>query len=194
MTQGVNPRPRRAGRLLLIALVDVLLLPLAIIVVLFDDVLWEAAQRLLRWLERVGVLRSARSWVGRLPAAAVLPLFLLPETISHLSGFLGAFLLAKGQLTAAILLLVLVKGLATIAVVWIYQAASGTLLAIGWFAWIHNAVQYVRAWSLSQVIPLRHALRAWSARFGRGSGVLRRRFKAVRTRLAARLGGLWTAL
>lgn len=199
MNASSGPQRQRTWRILRTALLDVLLLPLAFAVVLLDDVLWDATLALLRRLERVGWLRSARGWVAGLPAMAVLPLFLLPEGISHLSGFLGAVLLARGQPGTAILLLVLVKGMATLAVVWIYQAASATLLAVGWFAWLHDAVQFVRGWSLSQIAPLRDALRARLQRFGlrrsgphslgRIAGAVRRRFAGWRTRLAAWLGG-----
>lgn len=190
MDPSAKPHLRRARKIVRTALLDVLLLPLAVVVVLLDDVLWDATLALLRRLERVGLLRSARSWVGGLPAMAVLPLFLLPEGVSHLSGILGAVLLAKGQVGAAIVLLVLVKGMATLAVVWIYQGASATLLAIGWFAWLHDAVGFVRTWSLSQVEPLRDALRARLQRSGRIAAAVRRRFAALRARLAALLGGL----
>src|SRR5271165_6774775 len=93
-------RPR-ALRMLLAMVLDVLLLPLAIVVVLFEDVLWHAAQRLLRDLDRASFARAAHAWVAGLPAVAVLPLFLVPESISHAAGFLSALLLAKGKLLAA---------------------------------------------------------------------------------------------
>ena len=182
---GFNPTRDRAGKVLLVAMLDVLLLPLAIAMVLLEDVLWRAAQRLLRRLGRMPLLRAAHAWVAKLPAAAVLPLFLVPEVASHVGGFLGAVLLAQGKVAAAATLLVLVKGTATLAVVWIYQAASTTLLAIRWFAWMHSVVQLVRAWSLSQVVPLMEVLR----RRLKGSAVLgivvARRFRTLRLRLAA---------
>ncbi len=190
MNPNSRPHLHRALKIVRTALLDVLLLPLAVVVVLLDDVLWDATLTFLRRLERVRLLRVTQNWVGGLPAVAVLPLFLLPEGISHLAGFLGAFLLAKGKAGAAIVLLVLVKGMATLAVVWIYQAASATLLAIGWFAWAHDAIGLVRTWSLSQVAPLRDALRDRLRRSGRIGGVIRRRFAALRARLAALLSGL----
>ena len=189
MTPGDVPQRRPVHKIILTGVLDVLLLPLAIGVVLIDDVFWNAAQRLLRRMERLGMLRRARGWVRSLPAVAVLPLFLLPEATSHAAGFLGAFLLTKGQVTTAIILLVLVKGLATLAVVWIYQAASATLLAIPWFALLHDAIGWVRKWSLSQVEPLRNALRDRAQRTSRIGSVVRRRFLALRGRLATMFGG-----
>jgi hypothetical protein len=86
---------------------------------------------------------------------------------------------------AAIALLVLVKGTATLAVVWIYQAASPTLLGVRWFARMHDAVHFVRLWSQAKVAPLRQALRdrlGGSAKFGVR---VSRRFRALRFRLVA---------
>jgi hypothetical protein len=184
-----DPKRRlgRARKILLATVLDVLLLPLAFAVVLFEDVFWRAAHRLLRGLDRVPLLRAVHAGLGRLPAAAVLPLFLVPEAVSHLAGFLGAYLLARGQVATAVALLVLVKGMATLAVVWIYQAAAPTLLGVGWFARMHATVLFVREWSLAQVAPLRDALRA---RLTGSPKIVLRRFRAVRARLAAALKGL----
>lgn len=179
-------------RILIRTMLDVLLLPLAVAVVLFEDVFWRAAQRLLRGLDRVPLLRSFHAWLGGLPALAVLPLFLVPEAISHVATFLGAFLLAKGNLAGAVTLLVLVKGLAALAVVWIYRAASATLLGVGWFARMHAAVQFVRDWSLSKVAPLREALRARFNGQARMAARVARRFRALRLWVAALFNALRT--
>ena len=158
---------------------------LAVVVVLLEDVLWRAAQALLRGLGSSSPMRAAHAWVAGLPALAVLPLFLLPEAISHIAGFLSAYLLAERKVVAAVALLVLVKGSATLAVVWIYQAASPTLMAVRWFARMHDAVHFVRLWSQAKVAPLRQQLRArlgGSANFGLR---IPRRVRALRLRLVA---------
>ena len=181
---------QRARRVLLALVVDLLLLPLAVLVVLVDDFLWQATKILLRRLERIDWLRRAQAWIGRLPAVALLPLFLLTEATSHAAGFAGAFLFAKGQMAVALLLLVLVKGLATLAVVWIYQGASATLLAVPWFAAAHHAVGFVLDWSRSQLRHLRDLLRA---RLRQSGFLLRRvawRFRVLRLRLAGWLSRL----
>ena len=180
---SVRPKRGRTRKILVAVVLDILLLPLAVVVVLFEDVLWRAAQTLLRSLGSSAPMRTAHAWVARLPALAVLPLFLLPEAISHIAGFVSALLFAEGKVVAAIALLVLVKGSATLAVVWIYQAASQTLLGVRWFARMHDAVHFVRLWSQAKVAPLRQALRARlgvSAKFGFR---VSRRFRALRLRL-----------
>jgi hypothetical protein len=181
----LRPKRHRTRKILTAVVLDIVLLPLAIVVVLFEDVLWRAAQALLQGLGSSPPMRAAHAWVAGLPALAVLPLFLLPEGISHIAGFLSAYLFAQRKVAAAIALLVLVKGTATLAVVWIYQAASPTLLGVRWFARMHDAVHFIRLWSQAKVAPLRQALRArlgGSAKFG---ARVSRRFRALRFRLVA---------
>lgn len=179
-----NPtkRRRRIQRIGITVLLDVLLLPVALGVVLLEDVLWDVAQRLLRGLSRLQLLRAAQAGLGRWPAVAVLPLFLVPEVVSHLAGFLGAYLLARGQIWVAVLLLVVIKGIVTLVVVWIYRAASATLLGVGWFARLHGATLFVRSWSLAQVAPLRDALRV---RLATSPRIVGRRFRSLRARVLA---------
>ena len=184
MDPSFNHRRSRVRRILLAMALDVILLPLACAVVLFDDLLWQGARKLLRGLENAPSVRVAHAWVAGLPAAAVLPLFLVPEAISHVAGFLSAVLLAKGEVAAAMSLLVVVKGTATLAVVWIYQAASATLLTVRWFASMHATVQFVRDWSLSKVAPLRQALRERLAGSAKIAARTVRRFRALRMYLA----------
>lgn len=180
---SVRPKRGRTRKILVAVALDIVLLPLAVVVVLFEDVLWRAAQALLRGLGSSAPMRTAHAWVAKLPALAVLPLFLLPEAISHIAGFASAYLFAESRLVAAIALLVLVKGTATLAVVWIYQAASQTLLGVRWFARMHDAVHFVRLWSQAKVTPLRQALRARLGVSAMSGSRVSRRFRALRLRL-----------
>ncbi|HUC17208.1 MAG TPA: hypothetical protein VMA37_05935 [Acetobacteraceae bacterium] len=142
--------PRRWWR----RLTDALLLPFALALVLTEDVLWAGAKALLRGFNRLPLLGRLRSGIARLPAAFALPLFLIPEILSHLGEIYTAVLLAQGCFRAAILVAVLGKGLATLIVVWIYQAAAPTLLRVRWFARLHHAVLEFRYWTLTRVAPL----------------------------------------
>jgi hypothetical protein len=148
----------KPGRSWRIRPVDILLLPIALLMVLVEDVLWRAARAILRRVAALPPVRRARCRLAGLPASAVLPLFLVPEAISHLAGLAATVLLAQGHVRTAILLAVLVKGGATLTVVWIYESASATLLAVGWFARLHGAVLAVRGWALDKVAPLHRAV------------------------------------
>lgn len=167
---------------------DRLLFPLALLFVVLEAVFQGAAQLLLAGLANLPGMARANAFVAALPAFVVLPLFLVPEVISHLAGFLAAMLLSRGQFLAAVALAVIVKGGATLATVWIYQAAAPTLLGVPWFARGHGWVVAAKAWTLLQLVPARQALsRYWRehqpAPFS-FAGRSIRRFRAMRARLA----------
>jgi hypothetical protein len=144
---------------------DWLLFPLALLFVFFEAVYRLAAQLLLATLAGLPGMMRARAAIANLPAGVVLPLFVVPEAISHLAGFGATYLLARGQFVAAIALAVVVKGAATLATVWIYQAASATLLAVTWFARAHGWAMSARAWTLRGIQPTRMFVRHyWQAR------------------------------
>lgn len=171
-----------------IRLLDVLLLPVALLMVLIEDVLWDAARAILRRVAALPPVRRARGWVAGLPASAVLPLFLLPEAVSHLAGFAATVLLAQGHVWAAVLLAVLVKGGATLVVVWIYESASATLLTVGWFARLHAAVLAARGWALGKVAPMRQAVLNRLCRSTPLGVAMRRRIRLLRPVLASIIG------
>jgi hypothetical protein len=172
-----KPRHRIVGWLL-----DTVLVPLAVLIVLFEDVLWAGALALLRHVGTLGPVRAAHDWLGHLPASAALPLFLVPETISHLAGAYAAILLARGDVFAATLMVVVVKGVSTLVVVWIYQACAETLLRVAWFVRLHGMALRIRDWAKAQVAPLRARARAFLA------------FLRARLRLRATALGLYVRL
>src|SRR4029077_8155209 len=96
-----------------------------------------------------------------------------------------------GHVVTATLVAVLCKGVATLVLVWIYQACEPALLRVAWFARVHNAVLAARRWVLDRLLPLREAalrrLRATVAR----AGWLGQRFQHLRTQLAFGLGSAW---
>jgi len=141
-------------------LLDALLIPLAVLIVLIEDVLWAGALRLLRGLNGLPAIRAAQARVGRWPASVALPLFLVPETLSHVAGAYATLLLAQGRIVTAAAVFTLVKGVCTLALVWIYQACEQTLLRVAWFAWLHHHALLARDWALALIAPLGAQLRA----------------------------------
>lgn len=169
--------------------IDAALLPFALALVLTENVLWAGAKALLRELNRVRLVRRLRLAIARLPVSCALPLFLVPEIVSHLGEIYTAVLLAQGRFEAAVIVAVLGKGLATLIVVWIYQACAPTLLKVRWFARAHHAVLEFRYWTLLRIAPLYLRL-AGSLHLGpaRSPGLVQRRFRALCRFLSAMLG------
>ncbi len=180
---------RRAIRWLARGL-DLLLFVPALLLVLSEHVLWAGSRALLRSLGGLAAVRAAELWLRLLPPYAALPMFLVPDVFSHASELWAGVLLARGHLLAATVLAVLGKGVATIILVWIYQACEPALLQVAWFARLHHAVLTLRERLLVPVRPLRAALRRVLRRaLGQEPGWVARRFRRRRQRLAAQVIG-----
>ena len=162
-----------------------LLLPPALLFVLVEHVFWAGAKAVLRSISRAQATRVLQERLQKLPAAAVLPLFLVPELFSHLGGFAATVLLVQRKWVAAMIIGILVKGLATLLTVWIYQSCQQALLSVRWFAWLHGKAMRGRDWVAERALPVRRAARRLVT-IGRSR--MRRRFWVVRQYLAARLG------
>lgn len=190
-------RQTRRGRAPAHRLRDAILLPFALLLVLFESFL----QGLARLVRHFGPLRRLEAILARLPPWAILPLFLIPEAMSHVGGFYAAYLLAQRQYVAATLVAVLIKGVGLVIALWIYQACRPALMTIRWFAWVHGKVEAARAWAMLRIGPklararalvaeMRAALRAVLGAGPRPPGAAHsgRRFAAIRLWLRLRLG------
>jgi hypothetical protein len=176
-----NIRRGRWGRVLR----DILLLPPALLYVVIEHVFWAGAKRLLRQASRVPAIAALQRNLEKLPAAAVLPMFLVPEIFSHLGGFWASDLLVRREWAAAFMVGLFVKGTATLLEVWIYQSCESTLLSVRWFAWLHGKMLAGRDWVAARIKPARRFAQTLIAG-GRTS--IARRFAAIRSVLARRLG------
>jgi hypothetical protein len=182
-----SPPTRSAWR----RLRDAVLLPLALLLVPIDWGLREGSRLLRRWRP----LRRLETRMAKLPAWAILPLFLIPEGMSHVGGFYAAYLLAHRKILAATVVALLIKGVGLLIALWIYQACRPALMTIRWFAWAHGKVEAARHWGLVRIRPAwtraRHLLRRalWGRRAATDPGAAHagRRLAAIRARLLTRL-------
>ncbi len=166
-------------------LLDALLLPAALVVVVFEDVVWAGAAAVLRALARLPPFRKLHHQMGRLPGWAAVPLFLIPEGAARAGEVWAVALLLRGHTVSFLLVYALVRVFATLLAVLVYQACKPALLQIAWFATLVDWTAAVRDWALSQVQPLRDRVIA----IGRlAPGVVGRRFTAVRRWVARQLG------
>ncbi len=170
-------RQSRSARMLR----DILLLPPALIYVLIEHVFWAGAKVLLDNAARLPPVNAMQERLKLLPPWAVLPLFLIPEIVSHIGGFWATYLLVQRKYLAAMLAGIVIKGLATLLVVWIYQSCEPALMAVAWFRTAHGWMVHLRDWVAKRLQKLRDLA-------GRGRSRLARRFAAIRIVLAARLG------
>lgn len=172
---------------------DAVLLPFALLLVLFEMTL----QGIARLVRHFGPLRRLEAALARLPPWAILPLFIIPEAMSHIGGFYAAYLLSQRQYLAATLVAVLIKGVGVVIALWIYQACRPALMTIRWFAWLHGKVEAARAWAMLRIRPSLNRARAVLREIRAvlplqprrpGAAHSRRRFAAIRLWLRMRLG------
>jgi hypothetical protein len=188
-----QPRPPPAGSIAR-RLRDALLLPLALMLVSLEWGLREGS----RVLRRCWPLRRLEARLAAWPPWAILPLFLIPEGMSHIGGFYAAYLLAHRKVLAATAVAVFIKGIGLLIALWIYQACRPALMTISWFAWAHGKVEAVRRWALETIGPSWRRARRSLRRLvlGRaavdaepGSAHAGRRVAAIRARLLRRRNG-----
>ena len=157
-------------------LADIVLLPLAIFVLLLEDVVWAGAMAVLRAVNAWTPVRRLRAWLATLSGYAALPLFMVPEILGKVGEIWAVALLVRGHVVSSVAVYVLVRLVATLVAVFIYQACEPALLRIGWFARMVGWVHMARAWAVGLIRP---ALA---------------RIRLVRMRLMGRIGrGQWLA-
>lgn len=163
---------------------NLLLLPLALVVVVLEDVLWAGAIAVLRLFAGLPPVQRLRHGLAGLPGWAALPLFLVPEALGKLGEFWALALMARGQFSNGVLAYIAVRSVATLIVVFIYHACEPALLRVRWFAALVRTMHWVRDWALAKIRPARDRLRAF-VRQRRSR--LRERFAATRIWLRRRL-------
>ncbi len=159
-----------------------MLLPVAVLVVLLEDVVWRGARAILRRVTELPAMAALRDWLARLPGWAALPMFLVPEAAGRAGELWAAWLLYRGHPKSAVVVYAVVRIAATLVVVFIWQACEPALMRLGWFAWASGIVRAVRDWALARTAVLRESLHRVAA--GR---TVARRIGAMRRRLLARM-------
>lgn len=126
-----------------------------VIFFIIEGCLRYAANWLQTHIPYVRFIQLSREWIARQPYYIVLPMFLVPEILSHVAGFFSAILMVHGQFMLSIAVFTIFKGFFTICLVWIYNSAEQTLLGVHWFAYVHEKIGQVRKWALNKIEPYR---------------------------------------
>jgi hypothetical protein len=136
-------------------LLNLLLLPLALLVIVAEDLLWRGARSVLLGVSELPAVGLLRNNLARLSGWAALPLFLVPEIAGRIGELWVAVLLYRGHLVSAVLVYALVRLVATLIAVFIWQACSVALLRLRWFALIVGWVTDARDWTFAKTARLR---------------------------------------
>ena len=163
---------------------NLLLVPLALVLLVAEDVVWAGIAALLRVVRRAPPVAALARGLGRLPGPVALPLFLIPEVVGKLGELWSLALLAQGRPVAAVEAYLGVRVVSLVIAVFIYHSCEAALLRIGWFAHAVGWVHAMRDWAVGLVRPvmwrLRAMLRGAGGGFSRRLAALKRHFRRGR--------------
>lgn len=140
-------------------LLNVLLLPVALVLVVFENVLWAGARFLLHRVLHLAVIQGLRLWLAHLPGWAALPMFLVPEAVARVGELWTAVLVFNGHIISAVVVYLLVRVLATLVAVFIWQSCAAALMRLRWFARMVGWIALARRWALGHTEPVRAGAR-----------------------------------
>lgn len=176
----------RPTRRLLRRLATPPLLVLASAYLLFEEVVWRSLGRLAGWLARLPAVAAAERWALRQGPYVTLALFGIPMG-SAVPVKLGAlYLIGTGHAAGGLGLLVGAYTVSTVIAARLYALSLPKLLSIRWFAFAHGALMALRRKLYARV----QALAGWQMAV-EFVAALRRRWHALRSRLAAAGRGTW---
>ena len=139
---------------------DLALLPIALLVVVAEDIVWAGLMVLLRVLNNLPQVRRLGAWLGTLPGWAALPLFLLLEVLGRVGEFWAFALLVQGHMTAGVTVYLSVRLIGTLLAVFVYQSCAASLLRYTWFAALVRWFGRIKHWSIDLIAPWRAWLRS----------------------------------
>lgn len=170
--KGLMPSEKspRLTRRLLRALGTALMVP----VILFEEWGWQPLARLMARLGRLPVIRQLEARIARSSPTVAVLLFLVPAIALLPFKFGALWLIAQGQKTLGILLILLAKLLSTALLGRLFVLTETQLMSIAWFAraivWWRSTRERVMGWLRSSAawrgakalsLWLRRRLRRW---------------------------------
>jgi hypothetical protein len=168
----------------------------AALILFVEEILWEAAKRLMAQLGRLPLIHWLEAAIVRLPPYGAAAVFLLPGTLLLPVKIGALWLIAHGYTLIGLQLIIAAKLLGTALVARIFTLARPALMTLAWFAWaytwvmawrarIYGFVKASRAWHT--VMRWRARMRAWFSRLKPGRiGQRLRAIRRLRKRWAAR--------
>ena len=159
----------------------------AALILFVEEVLWEAAKRLMAQLGRLALIHWLEVAIGRLPPYGAAAVFLLPGTLLLPVKIGALWLIAHGHTLTGLQLIIAAKLLGTALVARIFTLTRPALMTIVWFArlyawvmaWRARIYGFVKASSTWQaLLRWRARMRAWFARLKPGR--MAQRLRAIR--------------
>jgi hypothetical protein len=104
-------------------------------------------------------MTTSRRTLARLSGWAALPMFLVPEAVARVGELWTAVLVFNGHIISAVVVYLLVRVLATLVAVFIWQSCAAALMRLRWFARMVGWIALARRWALGHTEPVRAGAR-----------------------------------
>jgi hypothetical protein len=167
MTTTNNPSSDRRS------LSSLLMVPLAVVLMLFEEYLWSGLKALMARLGRLALVARIEAAIVALPPVGAALVFLLPVLLILPVKLAAVWAIATGHFLSGLAVLVGAKLLATALFARLYTLCRTALMTFGWFVWLHDILTRAKAWAHARL----NSWPAWQA--------AREAIAAVRARLAS---------
>lgn len=131
------------------------------LLILFEEWGWEPLQRGLARIGQLPVLRQMEALIRRLPPHLALLVFLLPSLLLLPVKLLAIWLIALGQKTLGLVVILLAKIGGTAVVARLFTLTKPALMQMGWFARLYTR------WTTWKEALLARVRASWAWRTGR---------------------------
>lgn len=150
---------------------------IAVVIILFEEWLWEPLKRLMLAVSRLPVIRQMADFISHLPPFAALVLYLIPVFVLLPFKIAGLWLIGQGHPLLGLETFLGAKVVGTALLAWLFSLTKPALMQIAWFAraygWVTELSAAAHAWLHRQ--PIYQAIKRLSRR-------LRHAFGSSRTR------------
>lgn len=155
--------PRRRSPL------SALLVPAAVLLMLFEEVVWAGLKALMERLGRLPLVARLEDRIRTLPPWGAAVLFLAPGASVLPFKIAALWAMTQGHVALGLLVLAAAKLTATALFARIYTLCRPTLMTVPWFVRLHDAVTRAKAWAHAKIEGW-----SWWRRTRRAVGRLRR--------------------
>lgn len=140
MTELPPPKPRRKPW-------SILLVPFAVGVMLLEEYLWAGLKALMTRLGRLPPVARLEARIQALPPLWAATLFVLPGALMLPFKLAALWAMAHGQVLLGVLVLITAKLTGTALFARLYTLCKPSLMTVGWFVRLHDAVTRAKAWA-----------------------------------------------
>lgn len=152
MTSILPEAPRPALRRRLKRAAAAPLVPVAILLVLFDDAFRVWVKPAVARLARFRLLRRIEAWIAGLPPYGIVTLFIVPLLVIEPMKIAGLYFIGTGHLVSGILTFVAAKIIGIGLAERLFAIGRDKLLSIGWFRW-----------AFERAVRIKDSVHAWLA-------------------------------